>query len=52
MTLLSKEGVTDETYDHVVAIFGEQQTAQLIMQIVVINAWNRIAVTTKAIYKK
>jgi AhpD family alkylhydroperoxidase len=52
VTLLSKEGVTDETYDHVVAIFGEQQTAQLIMQIVVINAWNRIAVTTKAIYKK
>ncbi|HJW18415.1 MAG TPA: carboxymuconolactone decarboxylase family protein [Flavisolibacter sp.] len=52
VTLLSKEGVTDETYDRVVSLFGEQQTAQLIMQIVVINAWNRIAVTTKAIYKE
>jgi AhpD family alkylhydroperoxidase len=52
VTLLSKEGVANETYDHVVSIFGEQQTAQLIMQIVVINAWNRIAVTTKSIYKE
>src|SRR6476469_904243 len=51
VTLISKEGVTDETYDHVVAIFGEQQTAQLIMQIVVINAWNRIAVSSRMIYK-
>jgi len=52
VTMISRGGVTDETYDRVVSIFGEKQTAQLIMQIVVINAWNRIAVTTKAIYKK
>jgi AhpD family alkylhydroperoxidase len=52
VTLLSKEGVTDETYDRVVSIFGEKVTAQLIMQIVVINAWNRIAVPTRSIYKQ
>jgi AhpD family alkylhydroperoxidase len=52
VTLLSKEGVTDETYDRVVSIFGEKVTAQLIMQIVVINAWNRITVPTRSIYKQ
>ncbi len=51
VTLLSKEGVTNKTYEQVVAVFGEQVTAQLIMQIVVINAWNRIAVSTGMIYK-
>jgi AhpD family alkylhydroperoxidase len=52
VTMISKEGVTDETYDRVVSIFGEQLTAQLIMQIVLINGWNRIAVSTRMIYKK
>jgi AhpD family alkylhydroperoxidase len=52
VTLLSKEGVTDETYDRVVSIFGEKVTAQLIMQIVVINAWNRITVPIRSIYKQ
>ncbi len=51
VTLLSKEGLTNETYERVVAVFGEQVTAQLIMQIVVINAWNRIAVSSGMIYK-
>jgi AhpD family alkylhydroperoxidase len=52
VTLLSKEGVTDKTYDRVVSVFGERVTAQLIMQIVVINAWNRITVPIRSIYKQ
>ena len=52
VTLLSRGGVTGKTYDRVVSIYGEQITAQLIMQIVVINAWNRITVPTRSIYKQ
>jgi len=52
VTMISKSGVTDDTYDRVVSIFGEQVTAQLIMQIVLINGWNRIAVSSRMIYKK
>lgn len=52
VTLISKEGVTTETYENVIKHFGEKLTAQLIMLIVVINSWNRIAVATKSVYKK
>lgn len=52
VTKISEKAVTDETYDKIVTLFGEQTTAQIIMQIVIINAWNRIAISTKLIYKK
>lgn len=52
VTKISEKGVTDETYKKVLDIYGEQMTAQIIMLIVTINAWNRIAVTTRLIYKK
>ena len=52
ITLISNSGVSDETYQKVINHFGEKITAQLIMLIVIINSWNRIAVSTKSIYKK
>lgn len=52
VTKISEKGVTDETYKKSIDIFGEQLTAQIIMLIITINCWNRIAVTTKLIYKK
>lgn len=52
VTLISNNGVTNETYENVIKYFGEKITAQLIMLIVVINSWNRIAVSTKSVYKK
>lgn len=52
VTLISLEGVKDATYKNVIKFFGEKVLAQIIMQIVVINSWNRIAVSTKMIYKK
>lgn len=52
VTLISLEGVKDTTYENVIKFFGEKVIAQIIMQIVVINSWNRIAVSTKMIYKK
>jgi AhpD family alkylhydroperoxidase len=51
ITLLSVEGLRDETYEKVKKYFSDTLLAQMIMQVVVINAWNRISVTTKAIYK-
>ena len=38
--------VSDKTYNEAVALLGEKYIAQVIMLIVVINGWNRIAITT------
>ena len=46
ITLISKRGLTDETYDKAIQHFGETGTAQLIMMVVTINSWNRISVAT------
>src|ERR1051326_2852195 len=51
VTLINVQGLTDVTYTSVVNFFGEKITAQILMQIVLINSWNRIAVSTKMIYK-
>ena len=47
VTQISIEGVNDETYDKCIALLGGNKVAQCIMQIVTINAWNRIALSTK-----
>lgn len=51
ITAISNHGVSDETYNQVINIFGEKITAQLIMQIILINSWNRIAIATKMVFK-
>jgi AhpD family alkylhydroperoxidase len=51
ITSISLQGVSESTYRDVVNFFDEKITAQIIMQIVLINSWNRIAVSTKMIYK-
>lgn len=48
VTLISNH-VSDETYSKAADLFGEEELAQVIMAIVTINAWNRIAITTKLI---
>lgn len=47
ITLIQKNGVADSTYQRARAIFEETYLAQLIMAIVAINAWNRIAISTQ-----
>lgn len=47
VTQISVAGVTDETYGKCIELLGEKSVAQCIMQIVTINAWNRIALSTK-----
>lgn len=51
VTMISNHGVSDETYDTVLKFYSENQLAQILMQIVVINSWNRIAVSTNQIYQ-
>lgn len=46
VTLISKGGVNEETYKKAVALFGEKGFAQLLLAIITINGWNRIAVAT------
>ena len=46
ITLIHHKGLTEETYNHAKQLFGENGTAEIIMAIVTINAWNRIAIST------
>jgi AhpD family alkylhydroperoxidase len=48
VTLITS-GVTDETYKRAIEILGEQTTAQVIMAAIIINAWNRIGVSTRMV---
>ena len=47
ITLIHQHGLSDGTYTKAIEIFGEERTAQIIMSIVTINAWNRIGVATQ-----
>ncbi|MEJ8306815.1 carboxymuconolactone decarboxylase family protein [Saccharibacillus sacchari] len=47
VTRLDGHGVADDVYDEAVRLFGQEGTAKVMMAIVAINAWNRIAVSTR-----
>jgi AhpD family alkylhydroperoxidase len=47
ITLIHHHGLSDELYDKAIELFGEVKTAQIIMTIITINAWNRIGVGLK-----
>lgn len=49
VTRISKHGVSDDVYDDAIKHFGEQETAQIIFTAVVINGWNRIAVSAHTV---
>ena len=44
ITLIHKHGLSDPLYNKAIALWGEIQTAQVIMAIIAINSWNRIGV--------
>ena len=48
VTLIAQR-VSDETYNDAIKLLGEKYTAQVIMAIIGINAWNRIGVSTNMI---
>ena len=45
VTLISQR-VSDKTYNEAIKVLGEKYTAQVIMAVIGINAWNRIGVAT------
>ena len=47
ITLIHQHGLSDHTYEKAMSIFGKEKTAQLMMVIIGINAWNRIGVGLK-----
>lgn len=47
ITFIHRHGLSNEAYERSLGLFGEEKTAQLIMAIVTINAWNRISVATQ-----
>jgi len=46
ITLISQHGISDETYKQAEQFFSPKKIGEIIMSIVTINAWNRIAVST------
>ena len=46
ITLISQNGLSDKTYSEAIAMFDENYIAKIIMAVVTINAWNRIAIST------
>ncbi|OUL25515.1 carboxymuconolactone decarboxylase [Nostoc sp. T09] len=49
VTLIATNSVSDEIYDEVSRYFSPDEIANLLMAIVTINSWNRIAITTRII---
>lgn len=47
VTLIHQHGVSDETYSRARAAFDDQTIGEIISIVVLINAWNRIAVSTQ-----
>jgi alkylhydroperoxidase family enzyme len=45
ITLIHQHGLSEDLYRKAIAQFGEERTAQIIMAIININAWNRIGVS-------
>lgn len=45
VTLINNH-VSDATYNNAVSVLGEKYVAEVIMAIITINAWNRMAITT------
>lgn len=47
ITLVADTHVPDDVYEEMMRYFDEKQISEIIMQIVAINAWNRIGVSTR-----
>jgi alkylhydroperoxidase family enzyme len=45
-TLIAEDGVPQPVWDEASRVLGEKGTAQVLMAVVAINSWNRIAVAT------
>lgn len=46
ITKISEKGLSEETYQNALQIFEKKQIAEIIMAITIINAWNRIGISS------
>lgn len=51
VTRIGEEGVPDAAFDRARAVFDEVQLGQVVASIVMINAWNRVAIASKYPYE-
>ncbi len=51
VTLVSENGISAASQEKLRAYYSEKEIAQIIMQVIVINSWNRIAIAGNLIYK-
>ncbi|RYE53634.1 MAG: carboxymuconolactone decarboxylase family protein [Sphingobacteriales bacterium] len=49
VTLIHQGGVSDRTYAQALKFFSEETIGEIIMSIVLINSWNRIAISTQLV---
>ena len=49
VTLVAGNSISDDLYAEVSRYFSANQIAQILIAIVTINAWNRIAIATKMV---
>jgi AhpD family alkylhydroperoxidase len=47
VTLIHQHGLSDASYQQALQFFDKNYVAQIIMAVVTINAWNRIAISTQ-----
>ena len=47
VTLISQDGVSDEVWNELTAVFDEKETVYLLMAVAAINVWNRMNVTAR-----
>jgi AhpD family alkylhydroperoxidase len=45
ITLIHQHGLSDDLYQKTVQTFGMEQTAEIIMAVIITNAWNRLAIS-------
>ncbi|ADV88693.1 carboxymuconolactone decarboxylase family protein [Vibrio vulnificus] len=51
MTKIADAGVSDSVYQICLELLGEERLAQAMMQIIMINAWNRFALATAMMHE-
>lgn len=49
VTLISQHGVRDDTFERARKVLGELLTCQVILVAITMNAWNRIAISTRMV---
>jgi len=47
ITEIGEQGVPDRVYEKVKEYYDDNQIGEIIMATVIINSWNRIAITTR-----